>query len=131
MASRLFSRDSEIEDEPLASRRADCVKPVDDRPFHPVAIHGENDFAHRTIRNDGHAQAWLRQCWVHLFFSGDFSDVDFWALCLWLGLSHSRFAGFLRLASQENWNDSKTVPISVARLCSSDCRLVHVCLADS
>ena len=47
--------------------RIDSSEPVHDRAHHPVAVSGQNDFAHRALGNDVHAAERVRERGLHLF----------------------------------------------------------------
>src|SRR5207244_7713363 len=106
------NRYSQIKNQPVARGGADSSELVHDRAHHSVAIHGQNDFAHRTVGNDAHVAKGVRQRGLHLFYSGNFSDTDLRAVCLWMGLSHSRSPRPLRLVPKENGPSSETVSIA-------------------
>ena len=64
-------RHSQVEDQPLAGRRAHRAEPADDRPRRPVARHGQDGLAHRALRDHVHAPERVHQRRVHLLHPGD------------------------------------------------------------
>ena len=114
----------------MARGGADSSELVHDRAHHSVAIHGQNDFAHRAVGNDAHVAKGVRQRGLHLFYSGNFSDTDLRTLRLWLGLSHSCSAGLLWLAPKENGSPSEAVSIKAVGIRPAHRRAVHVCVAN-
>ena len=113
----------------MARSGADPSQLVHDRAHHSVANHGQDGFADRTFGNYAHAAARIRQRGIHLFCSGDSSDFDFRTFCLWLGLSHSGLAGFLRVDAKEDRSHSEAVSIEIVGIRPAHWRAVYVCLA--
>src|SRR5262245_31266086 len=114
----------------MARGGLDRTEFVHDRARHSVAVHGQNDFTYRTLGDDAHAAKGIRQRGLHLFYPGNRSDADLRAFCLWLGLSHSRLAGSLRLAAQENGASSEAVSVASSGVCPARRGTVHVRVAN-
>ena len=123
------NRHSQIKNQPVARSGADRSQLVHDRAHHSVAAHGKDDFAHRAFGDNAHLAKGIRQRGLHLFYSGNFSDVDLRALRLRLGLSHPRVAGSLRLVLKENWIASEAVSIAAVGVRPAHRGTLHVCLA--
>ena len=119
----------QINNQSVARGGTDRPQLVHDSAHHSVASDGQNSFADRAFRDDAHVAKGVCQCRLYLFYSRDFSDADLWAFCLWLGLSHSRFAGFLRLATKENRSSSETISVPAVSVRPAHRCAVHVCLA--
>src|SRR5262245_3079858 len=115
----------------MARGGLDRTEFVYDRAHHSVAVHGQNDFTYRTLGDDAHAAKGIRQRGLHLFYPGNLSDADLRAFRLWLGLSHSRVAGSLRLAPKENGASSEAVSVASVGVCPARRCAVHVRVADS
>ena len=119
----------QIKDQPVARGGADHSEFIHDRSHHSVGDHGQDGFTYRALGDDVHAAKGIRQRGVHLFYPRNFSDANLRAFRLWLGLSHSRVAGSLRLALKENGSSSEAVSVASARVCPDHRGAVHVCLA--
>ena len=113
----------------MASRGAYSAQFIHDRAHHSVARRGQDGFANRTFGDHVHAAKGVHQRRIHLFHSGDPGHVDLRAIRLRLGLSHSRAAGFLRMAFKKDGTSSEAVSIAAVGLCADYWRAVHVYLA--
>ncbi len=97
---------------------------------HSVAIHGQDNLSNRAVREHANAPGRGDQRGIYLFCCGDFSDVDIRTFCLWLGLSHTRSSGFLRVDAEENRPHPEAVSVEATGLCPARRRFVHVRLAN-
>ena len=113
----------------MARGGVDRPQLVHDRAHHSVANHGQDGFAHRALRDDVHLATRIRERGLHLFQPGNFGNADFRPFRLWLGMSHPRATGFLRVALEENGSASETVSVTAAGVRAAHRRAVHVRLA--